>query len=116
MSTVLTRLPLTATSRRRPGTAPGAAFPRLHPTKARPAKAPAMRSPEIGISVLLVNARCYSAVTMCGRFYLTASPAEIRKLFKLEKIPELVPRYNIAPMQSTPIVVAEENGRAVLMA
>jgi putative SOS response-associated peptidase YedK len=53
---------------------------------------------------------------MCGRFYLTATPAEIRKLFKLEKIPELVPRYNIAPMQSTPIVVAEENGRAVLMA
>src|ERR1700730_12514040 len=119
-STVLTRLPLPTPSRRRPcpgpGVCRGVAFPRLHPTKARPANAPAISSPEIGISVLLVNARCYSAVAMCGRFYLTASPAEIRKLFKLEKIPELVPRYNIAPMQSTPIVVAEENGRAVMMA
>jgi putative SOS response-associated peptidase YedK len=53
---------------------------------------------------------------MCGRFYLTASSAEIRKLFKLEKMPELVPRYNIAPMQTSPIVVAEENGRGILVA
>jgi putative SOS response-associated peptidase YedK len=53
---------------------------------------------------------------MCGRFYLTAAPAEIRRLFKLEKVPELGPRYNIAPMQTTPIIVAEEGGRAVLMA
>src|SRR6266404_1033486 len=59
--------------------------------------------------------QCYTAV-MCGRFYLTATAAELRRLFKLEKVPELVPRYNIAPMQSTPIVVAEENGRAVLTA
>ncbi|TMJ44680.1 MAG: SOS response-associated peptidase, partial [Alphaproteobacteria bacterium] len=120
MSTVLTRLPLTTTSRRRPcpgpGVCGGVAFPRLHPTNARPAKAPAISAAEIGISILLANARCYSAVAMCGRFYLTASPAEIRKLFKLEKVPELVPRYNIAPMQSTPIVIAEENARAVLMA
>src|SRR5437763_12003561 len=58
----------------------------------------------------------YTAAVMCGRFYLTATPAEIRKVFKLEKVPELVPRYNIAPMQSAPIVVAEEAGRAVLMA
>ena len=53
---------------------------------------------------------------MCGRFYLTASSAEIRKLFKLEKMPELVPRYNIAPMQTSPIVIAEENGREILVA
>jgi len=53
---------------------------------------------------------------MCGRFYLTAAPAEIRKQFKLEKTPELVPRYNIAPMQSSPIVIAEENGRALHIA
>jgi putative SOS response-associated peptidase YedK len=50
---------------------------------------------------------------MCGRFYLTASPAEIRKQFKLEKTPELVPRYNIAPMQSSPIVIAEDNARGL---
>jgi putative SOS response-associated peptidase YedK len=53
---------------------------------------------------------------MCGRFYLTASSAEIRKQFKLEKIPELIPRYNIAPMQSSPIVIAEENNRVLYMA
>ena len=53
---------------------------------------------------------------MCGRFYLTASPAEIRRQFKLEKLPELVPRYNIAPMQSAPIVIADETGRALHIA
>src|ERR1700739_2358778 len=53
---------------------------------------------------------------MCGRFYLTASSAEIRKQFKLEKIPELVPRYNIAPMQTSPILIADETGRALDMA
>ena len=53
---------------------------------------------------------------MCGRFYLTASPAEIRKQFKLEKTPELVPRYNIAPMQSSPIVIAEDNARGLHVA
>src|SRR5262245_32146758 len=142
MSTVLTRLPLTTTSRRRPvlGAEPGVcgvdAFDRLHPTKASPATAPAISSPEIGISVLLERARpravqtyqatttesrfvanrgCYSPL-MCGRFYLTASPAEIRKQFKLEKMPELVPRYNIAPMQTSPIVVADENLRALYIA
>ena len=51
----------------------------------------------------LVNGGCYTPA-MCGRFYLTASPAEIRKQFKLEKMPELVPRYNIGPMQTSPIV------------
>src|SRR6516165_6157190 len=63
MSTVFTRLPLTTTSRRRPVL--GAEPPvcdvdvpdRLHPTKASPAKAPVIRSPEIGISVLLERAR-----------------------------------------------------------
>ena len=66
-------------------------------------------------SRLIVNGGCYSPL-MCGRFYLTASSAEIRKQFKLDKMPELVPRYNIAPMQTSPIVVAEENGRALHMA
>jgi putative SOS response-associated peptidase YedK len=53
---------------------------------------------------------------MCGRFYLTAGAAEIRRQFKLEKVPELGPRYNIAPMQSSPIVIAEEGGRALHVA
>ena len=66
-------------------------------------------------SRLVVNGGCYSLL-MCGRFYLTSSPAEIRKQFKLEKMPELVPRYNIAPMQTSPIVVAEESTRVLHMA
>jgi len=45
---------------------------------------------------------------MSERFYLTASPAEIKRQFKLDKVPELVPRYNIAPTQPSPIVVAKE--------
>ena len=69
----------------------------------------------IAESRLFVNGGCYSP-PMCGRFYLTASSAEIRKQFKLDKIPELVPRYNIAPMQTSPIVVAEDNIRVLHMA
>src|SRR4051794_37546952 len=64
MSTVLTRLPLTTTSRRLPCPAPGPGVPealdRLHPTNARPANAPAINSPEIGISVLLQPSRHWS--------------------------------------------------------
>ena len=66
-------------------------------------------------SRLFVNGGCYSPL-MCERFYLTASSAEIRKQFKLDKMPELVARYNIAPMQTSPIIVAEENGRGILVA
>jgi putative SOS response-associated peptidase YedK len=53
---------------------------------------------------------------MCERFYLTASPAEIKRQFKLDKVPELVPRYNIAPTQLSPIVIAKEKGRELLVA
>jgi putative SOS response-associated peptidase YedK len=53
---------------------------------------------------------------MCGRFYLTASPAEIRKHFKLAKVAELVPRYNIAPTQSSPIVITEGKERGLHIA
>jgi putative SOS response-associated peptidase YedK len=53
---------------------------------------------------------------MCTRFYLTATPAEIRRQFKLDKVAELVPRYNIAPTQSSSIVVAEEKGRGLHVA
>ena len=69
----------------------------------------------IAESRLFVNGGWYTP-RMCGRFYLTASPAEIRKQFKLEKMPELVPRYNIAPMQTSPIVIAEDNVRGLHVA
>jgi putative SOS response-associated peptidase YedK len=50
---------------------------------------------------------------MCGRFYLTATPAEIKKHFKLKQLVEFAPRYNIAPAQSSVIVVADGSGRAL---
>jgi putative SOS response-associated peptidase YedK len=53
---------------------------------------------------------------MCGRFYLAASPAELKKLFKVDRLPGLVPRYNIAPAQLSPIVIAVEKVRSVHMA
>jgi putative SOS response-associated peptidase YedK len=53
---------------------------------------------------------------MCGRFYLTATPAEIRKQFKIQKVTALMPRYNIAPTQGSPIVVAEGKGRELHLA
>jgi putative SOS response-associated peptidase YedK len=48
---------------------------------------------------------------MCRRFFLTATAAEIRKHFKVEKVPDLVPRYNIAPTQTSPILVTEGASR-----
>lgn len=53
---------------------------------------------------------------MCGRFYLTATAAEIRKKFKVDDGLDLVPRYNIAPTQLSPIVVAAGKARRLHMA
>jgi putative SOS response-associated peptidase YedK len=53
---------------------------------------------------------------MCGRFYLTATPAELKKTFNIDSTPGLVPRYNIAPAQFSPIVIPMEKGRSVRMA
>jgi len=58
---------------------------------------------------------CYS-FAMCGRYYLTAGAAEIRKTFKVDGLSDLVPRYNIAPTQLCPIVVPEGRERRVRMA
>jgi putative SOS response-associated peptidase YedK len=53
---------------------------------------------------------------MSGRFYLTAPPAEIKRKFKVDEVRDLVPRYNIAPTQLSPIVIEEGGGRRLLMA
>ena len=53
---------------------------------------------------------------MCERFYLTATPTEIKRQFKLDKVPELIPRYNIAPTQLSPIVISKGKGREILVA
>jgi putative SOS response-associated peptidase YedK len=42
---------------------------------------------------------------MCGRFLLTTPGADLAEHFGLEEIPDLAPRYNIAPTQSIAIVL-----------
>lgn len=53
---------------------------------------------------------------MCGR-YAFFSPAEaVRRTFRLDDLPQLEPRYNVAPTQSVAAVrAAEEGGRAFAM-
>src|ERR1700747_1037849 len=98
ISTVLTRLPLTTTSRRLACRARGLdawgpdvpeAFDRLHPTNARPANAPAINSPEIGISVLLDH-------SLPSRGQLTRLGLARRALRERQSRDPMVPRrYNI---------------------
>jgi putative SOS response-associated peptidase YedK len=43
---------------------------------------------------------------MCGRYVLKASPAELKKVFHLEEVPEVLPpRFNIAPLQAAPVIL-----------
>jgi|SRR5215469_4182160 len=53
---------------------------------------------------------------MCGRFYLIAAAAELKRKFTLDQVPELTPRYNIAPTQSSLIVTGEAKSRVARMA
>lgn len=49
---------------------------------------------------------------MCGRFTLATPGAQIAELFELDSVPELTPRYNIAPSQRVGIVrLARPGGR-----
>jgi putative SOS response-associated peptidase YedK len=49
---------------------------------------------------------------MCGRFNQTATGEEIAEAFGLDEVPELVPRYNIAPTQPVAVVgVQPKTGR-----
>jgi putative SOS response-associated peptidase YedK len=58
------------------------------------------------------GARDYAIIRgMCGRFYLTATPAEIKKKFNVDNVLDFVPRYNIAPAQPSVIVIAIGKGR-----
>ena len=53
---------------------------------------------------------------MCGRFYLKATPAEIRKQFKIQEVTALMPHYNIAPTQTSPIIIVEGKSRELRFA
>ena len=48
---------------------------------------------------------------MCGRYTLKTDASEIAKLFAVEEVPSVAPRYNIAPSQDVRVVrVAEGEG------
>ncbi|MGJ0509142.1 MAG: SOS response-associated peptidase [Methylocystis sp.] len=49
---------------------------------------------------------------MCGRYALTSPPEAIRQLFGYPEAPNFPPRYNIAPTQPIPIVIAGREGGA----
>jgi putative SOS response-associated peptidase YedK len=52
---------------------------------------------------------------MCGRFVITSSPEALRRLFGYQEQPNLPARYNIAPTQPVPVVLAERSGRKFML-
>jgi putative SOS response-associated peptidase YedK len=48
---------------------------------------------------------------MCGRFVITSPPAALRQIFGYLEQPNFPPRYNIAPTQPIPVVMAENGVR-----
>ncbi len=52
---------------------------------------------------------------MCGRFSQTKTAAELEAVFALTAAPALVPRYNIAPGQSVPVIRQGRDGRRELV-
>ncbi len=51
---------------------------------------------------------------MCGRYSITTAPEALRRLFEFYNLPNLAPRYNVAPTQSAPVVRRTEDGRREL--
>ncbi len=49
---------------------------------------------------------------MCGRFALTINPNLLARLFNLETVPELEPRYNIAPGQDIAAVIHDKKSNS----
>lgn len=48
---------------------------------------------------------------MCGRYSITTAPEAIRRLFAVSDMINLEPRYNMAPMQSAPVIRKRDGGR-----
>lgn len=48
---------------------------------------------------------------MCGRYTLTMTPEEMKRLFRYPETPNFPPRYNIAPTQPIAVVTAEHGER-----
>ncbi len=45
---------------------------------------------------------------MCGRYTLTTPAGILAKAFQMELIPDLSPRYNVAPTQEVPVIRAQK--------
>ena len=48
---------------------------------------------------------------MCGRFTLAADPRKLARAFDIPDVPELEPRYNVAPSQVVAVVGMKPDGR-----
>ncbi len=53
---------------------------------------------------------------MCGRFAITSPPEAMRAYFRYREKPNFPPRYNIAPTQPIPLVIARGGARHFLLA
>ncbi len=51
---------------------------------------------------------------MCGRYTLRSKAREVAERFELDNMPELLPRYNIAPTQDVAVVGLDREGRRTL--
>jgi putative SOS response-associated peptidase YedK len=52
---------------------------------------------------------------MCGRYSLTAPANVIADIFEVDVLPEILPRYNVAPSQQVPVVKASDGVRSLAM-
>ncbi len=50
---------------------------------------------------------------MCGRFAMTAPASDIAEIFQVDVLPEILPRYNVAPTNEVACVVEEDGQRKV---
>lgn len=50
---------------------------------------------------------------MCGRFALTAPASAIAEIFQVDVLPDVLPRYNVAPTTRVACVVQEDGERAL---
>ena len=49
---------------------------------------------------------------MCGRYMIVSNTEALRRLFRFPELPNLEPRYNVAPSQDVPVIRLGGDGRA----
>jgi putative SOS response-associated peptidase YedK len=53
--------------------------------------------------------------SMCGRYSITTSTEALRRLFSFDDLPNLQPRYNLAPTQMAPVIRERDGARRLDM-